>query len=287
MGFLMKAAAWTVGLMAIVIAGFIVWGAYSVPEGEVQLLAQKVCPPPVSVPARAADAPVDDIAGIRPGFTLKDVRLTLDCRDESYNYRFERLWHTPLTASVKTRQRLVASRAQERLSLGIVGPYEQEVVYGVFQDIAYARTTVTATPDDMVRDLGKQYGQPHEVKQNKLTREVWWLYDPVGKPLMAPSDKRKDMFSAVTDWVTGSWETAQCKKYMKLDPATLQRWDAECGLSILAQIDIDPEDETRVRHFRMVIVDQARLGSAVGLYRAQTAKAAETSSASAARPAAK
>ncbi len=283
MGFLMKAAAWTVGVMALCIAAYIVWQAYSVPEGNVQLMAEKLCPPAVSVPARAPEAPVDDIAGIRPGYTLKDVRLTLDCRDEKYSYRFERLWHTPLPGSVKTRQRLVASRAQERLTMGIVGPFEKEVVYAVFQDIAFASTTVTKTPDDMVRDLSKQYGTPHEIKQNnKLTRELWWLYDPVGKPVMPPAAKNKDVFSSVTDWVTGSWDTSKCKKNVHLDPATLQRWDDACGLSILAQIDIDPSDASRVRHVRMVLVDQARLGAAVGLYRAQVMK---SSAASAARPA--
>jgi hypothetical protein len=277
MGFIMRAAAWVLGIAAVIVAAFVVYSAFTTPEGEITIAEDKrMCPPQVSLAPRAPDAPVDDIAGLRPGFTVEDARLTLLCRDEKYNINFERVWHTPESTSVKTRQRMIATRSQERISLGIVGPNEREVVYAVFQDIAYAKTTVTTTPEAVVADLTSHYGKPHEDKAMRAQRDLWWLYDPLGKPVMPPPKQDGNPITAFTDWVAGSWDTDKCKKTVEIDPATLVRPNAECGLAVHAQIIFSAEDPTRITRYRIVLVDQARLATAVKLYRSQAGAASPT-----------
>lgn len=277
MGFIMRAAAWVLGITAVCVAAFVVYNAFTTPEGEVTLAEERqTCPPVVSLPSRAPGAPVDDVAGLRPGFTVEDARLTLLCRDSDYKISFERVWHTPEGSGVETRQRMIATRPGERISLGIVGPHQREVAYAVFQDIAYARTTVTTTPEAVVADLTRQYGPPHEDKPMRAQRDLWWLYDPLGKPVMPPPAGGDNPITAFTDWVAGAWDSGKCKKSVEIDPATLARFNPECGIAVHAQIIYSAEDPTRITRYRIVLVDQARLATAVKLYRSKAGAASPT-----------
>jgi hypothetical protein len=269
MGFWLRAGAWIVGIGAVVISALVVYNAFFGPQEDAPLApgAARVCPPHVSAPARAPGAPVDDNVGLRPGFSIADARAVLLCRDENFDMQYEQIWHTPVPSNLRSRQRMFAVRPQERLALGIVGQPEHEIVYAIFQDIAYRDTAVTVTPQATAADLIGHYGPPHDRKEGGARIDLWWMYGPDGKPLKAPVAQGTDPFSAFTGWIAGSWSMGSCEQHVKIDPLSQASWSGECGLSIHAQIEIRKDDPTRIARYRIVAIDQARLGAAVEAYR--------------------
>ncbi len=271
MGVWVKVAAWVIGLMAIVIASVLVLGAlYG--GGDRPSLAgappERPCPPRITAPARAPGAPVDDLLTIRPGYSVGDVQRTLFCRDEAFAYQFEPIWHTRVPAGTPSRQRMAAVRKAERLTFGLVGEKDGEVVYAMWQEIGFGEADPTPTPEAMAKDLTAHYGTPHETKQARNRLEVSWLYGPDGKPLKTEITQGADPFSALGGWIAGAWSFSGCAKHAKVDPLAQPSWSAECGVTIRAEIDRRPEDPMRVLRYRIVALDQARLAAAVDSYRA-------------------
>jgi hypothetical protein len=67
--------------------------------------------------------------------------------------------------------------------------------------------------------------------------------------------------------VTGSWNAGNCERHISLSPIAPASWSEQCGLSIHAEIEIGKDDASRVARYRIVAIDQARLGAAVENYR--------------------
>ena len=239
MGLWLKTLGYGLGLIAVIVSAFIVYGAFfgPAPEGQQLVSEKRVCPPHVSLPARAAGQPVDDVLGLRIGYTIADAKETLLCRDEKFAFDFEQIWHTPVPADLHSRQRMLAARPRERIALGLVGAPEHEIVYAVFQDIQYAYNDVTPTPEATVAMLTKQYGAPHYRKDGGARIDLFWMYGPDGKALNPPAEMGANPITAFTGWVAGSWATSQCEGKLKIDPLQQASWSDQCGLSIHAQIE--------------------------------------------------
>lgn len=260
---------WVLGLVAVVAASFAIYNAFFGGPPALQKIAEtaRVCPPLLSVPPRSAGAPADDVVGLRPGFSLKDAQETLLCRDEHYHFEFEPIWHTAVPSSVESRQRMHADKPPERLTLGLVGQPQQEIAYAIFQDIQYRESEVTATPQATIDALKAHYGAPH-ARTNTGTRiDLWWLYLPDGKPVIPVNTAQTDLVTQFTNWASGSWNFGGCQKHVGLDPLAQANWSPQCGLSIHAEIDVRKEDASRMQRYRIVVMDQARLGAAVENYR--------------------
>ena len=278
MGLWLKAFGYGLGMIAVIASAFIVYHAFfgPAPDGQELVSQKRVCPPQVSAPARAPGQPVDDVIGVRPGFSVADAKVWLLCRDEHFAFDFEQIWHTPVPANLHARQRMLATRPKERIALGLVGLPEHEIVYAVFQDIQYSLNDVTPTPAATVAKLTQIYGPPHDRKDHGARIDLWWMYAPDGKPLNPPAETGGNPISAFTGWVTGSWAMGQCEAKVKIDPLQQASWSDQCGVSIHAQIDIRKEDRTRIERYRIVSIDQARLATAVARYREAIGDAAPT-----------
>jgi hypothetical protein len=265
MGFFLRAGSWLFAAAAVAIAAFVVHNAFFGPAPPAKIIAARTCPPPT--PAAAPGAPVDDVVGLRPGFSVAEAQAMLLCRDPAFDFEFEPIWHTPVPARIESRQRMIAVRPQERIALGLAGEPGHELVSAIFQDIRYGETALTATPGAVAADLARHYGPPHDRQDNGARIDLWWLYGPDGKPIKAPAPRGADPLTAFAGWVKGSWEAGDCERHVTLDPLAPAIWSDRCGLSIHAQIDVRKDDPTRLARTRIVVIDQARLAAAVENYR--------------------
>lgn len=270
MGFLVRTALWGLGALAVVVAAFVVYNAFfgGPPEAPRTLIERIICPPTVSIAPRAPDAPVDDVAQVRLGYSVADARATLLCRNPKYDIEFEPIWHTAVPSSVESRQRMSATYAPERVTTGLVGQAGHEVVFAVFQDIAYGETSQSPTPNEALNLVHAHYGPAHDRHDTPSRIDLWWLYGPNGKPV-TPNSAGADPITAIGNWVTGGWDFSACQRDVTLDPLATAKWNAKCGISIHAQIDIRKNDPAHIQRYRIVAIDQARLAAAVENYREQ------------------
>jgi hypothetical protein len=264
--FLVMAMAWALGILTLVVIGAIGFEAIQLSHGKKLRTAAEapmLCPPIVSAPPPRAGAPVGDVIGVRLGYSVEDAQKTLLCRSKAFKFTFAPMWHTRLQRPAGQRQRMVATRAQEVLTFGLVGPPEHEIVRALWHDMVYPLNVPSPKPQALVADLVKHYGVPHEQKAENGRIDLWWAYNTQFQPVKRLRTPSENPIAAFSDWVSGSLGLGACKSHVSLDPLEPAGWSGDCGVTIHAEIDLSEKDPQRVTRYRIVSVDQAALAASV------------------------
>lgn len=176
------------------------------------------CPAKVATPARAADAPVDDVQGVRPGLTLDEAMNAVLCthdllvagveRGRGFNLKsagardirqgFSARFAEPRVIRtskeiLQDMQRDAMARGgnavrvdlqpgQSRWFVATMGLPGQERVLGVARAERFAddqRPTVEA----VTAALAKKYGEPTQDQRGSAQHQPFmrWAYDPLGR----------------------------------------------------------------------------------------------------------
>jgi hypothetical protein len=179
------------------------------------------CPAKVSMPARASDAPVDDVVGVRPGMTFEEAANVVMCThdllvvSEDTSRRFE-----IQTYGHKIRQGFAARFAEPRVhktsqqimqemqdnmmarannavrrdmkpgqakwyvtTMGLPG---QERVIAAARDEWFEEGR-NPTLDSVEQALVKKYGPPTHNERYPGGRRLAWAYDPLGRRITETS----------------------------------------------------------------------------------------------------
>lgn len=174
------------------------------------------CPAKASSP-RAADAPVDDVVGARPGMTWNEAAMFVMCdhplmvvtENTSRNYRintyglklrqgFDGEFAKPRV--VKTSRDYLREMSEEaarrsanaveirlqpgqsRFYVSTMGLPGQEQVISVAREELYAEGK-PPTVESVTQALIAKYGQPSESNDTGALVQIWWEYDPAGNKI--------------------------------------------------------------------------------------------------------
>lgn len=265
---------WVLGLivLGVVVAALtsgVQWGAK---KPLAQAAMSQTCPPIVSMAPRGPGQPVDDILGVRLGYTVSDLTATLDCIDDGYKYRFEPVWHTMTRKAERDqRQLLYAERKRELLAAGLVGGPGQERTAALWRTVQYApdEAPPRAAPE---AELTRHFGAPHMVEESKLRRVLIWSYDPNGLPLKAPTkaEGAGAIFAQVNDLIAGVVTVPQCTEHLKASPLDRPDFSAKCGLTIRAEIEGSLEAPDKASSVKLAMADQARAKTMIDAQRKLT-----------------
>jgi YD repeat-containing protein len=230
------------------------------------------CPADIGTPARAADAPVDDVVGVRPGMTYEEAANVVMCTDDLM------VVSPPLTRgfNIQTygqtiRQGFTARLAEPRVeksskqimeemqddmmarsgnavrydlkpgqskwnvtTLGLPG---QEKVIGAGREEWFAEgknPTMASVADALL----KKYGTPSIDQDNPGQRFIRWVYDPFGRLATETSPIRTQCAG------TGA------SGGVSLSP--------DCGLVVEAHVYPMPDNPALARSLEAGVVDQAQ-----------------------------
>ena len=187
-------------------------GAASAEQVAKEMRGNVSCPAKASTP-RPANAPVDDVTGVRPGMPLDEAANFVMCDNplmvvtentsRGYNVNtygqhirqgFDGQFAQPRV--VKTSQQILDDMQKEAMQRGAntyVAPLQpgqsryyvstmglpgQEQVLSVAREEYYA-TSKLPTVDSVKQALVAKYGEPSQANDNYL----WWEYDPSGAKL--------------------------------------------------------------------------------------------------------
>ena len=269
------AAAWGLGLISVGIgAALLTSGLQGASDGAVKPAAlMEACPPQVTIAPRGPGQPVDDILGVRLGFTISDVSATLKCLDDGYKIRFEPVWHTmDRTAATDQRQLLYAERTREIVAAGFVGAPGQERAAALWRTVRY---DLRQEPDvaALEAELTRHFGPPHSAETVKLRRTLIWSYDPNGLPLKPTGEAANaGVLQRVGAWIAGAITIPQCSDGLRASPLDRPDFSASCGLTIRADISMDAQAPTKASEVKVALADQARAKTLIEAYRASQTK---------------
>lgn len=250
---------WTLGAAVILGTALVVLQAVTGPAPREIAAAAKpvrVCPPVVSVPARALGFPVDDLMGVRPGMNARDVEETVKCISEDYALETQALGNGAMPGQ-KSRPLLVAKRGQETASFALFGPAGAEQVAAAWRETYFDVGQGPSLPA-VESMLVAQYGAPHEARTDTNgVRIITWTYAPDGRPLR--SRPREGDITGTMTYMALGWTVAACVQNVRADPAATLAWDSRCGLTIRAEISPTLSDAGRTARWRLFVFDQATL----------------------------
>lgn len=230
------------------------------------------CPARVRTPARPAQAPVDDIAGVRPGLTYDEAANLVLCEDKGlvvkattrgFNLEtpgqrlrqgFEALPAQPVLTGqeiVKKMQDDAMARSSNRLvealkpgeqlfHVSTMGPPDQDRVIGVWREQWFAEGREPSKAS-VVEALVKKYGPPSVQEPER----VLWLYDSLGRPIGRDSPTLNECQSRV----------GSTPRSISLSP--------DCGLSIAARIVPLRTNPDLARSLEVGVADQAKAYAAI------------------------
>lgn len=230
------------------------------------------CPPQIASEARAADAPVDDVVGVRPGLTYDEAAALVLCSndmlvvtaEDDRGFRVETHGH-------KIRQGFVARFAEARVeksgqdfvremerqsierSLNVsrddmgpgkakwfvstVGLPDEERVVRVAREEWFPEGR-NPPMDAVEKALVDKYGKPTERKEDERRRQVRWVYDPLGRAVTETSP----LYS-------------RC--YGTADPDSGVNITPDCGIVVTAVIEPMRDNPGIARLLQVGVVDQA------------------------------
>lgn len=179
------------------------------------------CPAKIQTPARAADMPVDDVVGVRPGLTYDEAANLILCSDELMVVTLNNSRHFGIqTYGQSVRQGMSGRIAKERVQktgeqimremqanamarannavvrdmqpgeakwhVGTMGLPGQERVIQVAREEWFAadRKPPLASVEQALRD---KYGTPTDAQDSGNGRRLAWAYDPFGRPITETS----------------------------------------------------------------------------------------------------
>lgn len=258
-GACVRVFAWTFGLVVIIATALIVFKALTLTTPDAHGGAEQVgkpirkCPPDVSIPPRAKGMPVDDVLGVRPGFTIAEASETLLCRSE--DYEMERRSVGDAGALGGVHPLLTAKLGQETVEISAFGP-DTRVASMWREDFFDAGKGPKIAEIEHAMEVA--YGEAHEAKSvGHGARELNWTYAPDGSPLrVKPINGSSSYLQDTMAYFAGGYTTAACLGKANADPRAAPAFDKKCGLTIRVQIDPDFDDATLASHWRLTLVDQ-------------------------------
>lgn len=243
------------------------------------------CPPRLVAAPRSADAPVDDIVGLRPGMAYDDILALLECRDDIRSVQSAPLWSASQNYGIPTRQLLRASDGipcsdaeigarsancdsgggrfeplrgiTREYIVSFTGMPRQEVARAIWRRVLYTEDDTQAA-SVLTQSLSEKYGVPQlqatgdHLRINNVragATNLIWLYSRDGKPTPPPAGQ---FTSAALNYET-------CINGPQPQFATQHGWNSGCNLTIRAEIL--PRDGNRLlaRELNMVVMNQRDL----------------------------
>lgn len=229
------------------------------------------CPAKVGTPARAANAPVDDVVGVRPGMTYEEAANIVMCSDDlmvvtgpvTRGFNIQTYGETirqGFTARLaeprieKTSKQIMQEMqddmlarsgnavrydlkpGQSKWNVTTMGMPGQETVIGAGREEWYAEGK-NPTMASVAEALGKKYGPPSIDQDNPGQRFIRWVYDPFGRLATETSPIRNQCAG------TGA------SGGVNLSP--------DCGLVVEARVVPLRENPALARSLEVGVVDQA------------------------------
>jgi hypothetical protein len=254
------AFAWIIGLGVVGATGWLVMQSMQVdsPTLAAQKAPARECPPKVSVPARAQGMPVDDLAGVRPGFSARDVEETLKCISEDYQFTSQ---DTSRTTPGQARQAYATMKATrgggETYTFALFGPPGQERVGLLWRDAVFD-VGAGPTVQSVEGELTTHFGPPHESSNQQAgQRLLSWSFSPEGKPIRKTVVEGSPTYiQDMAERVLTGLTQAGCLRNAKIDPDQSPVWDMRCGITVRAEIEPQLSDKTRAARIRVAVADQ-------------------------------
>jgi hypothetical protein len=239
--------------------------------------AARRCPHVAAVGPALPGAPVDDVAGLRPGMSFEDVEAVLECSGEVDHFDVKPSWARQ-SHGLATRQLLRAAdgepcAAELRVQGGKGcedGGYGFAPLQAVTREVVVAfaglpgaeRAGViwrrTAFPEgsyptvsSLQASLAQKYGPPHlqatqegyySLGQRRGTTVLSWLHDARQRPIARADSARRSRC------VNGPRPTFERR----------MSWNGGCGLTVRAEIVPAPGNAILARELNVVVVDQKR-----------------------------
>lgn len=230
------------------------------------------CPATVSSPARAADAPVDDVVGVRPGQPFDEAANVVMCTgdllvvttDTSARFNIQTYGATlrqGFTAKqaeprvVKTSEQYMKEMSDEFMArsgnavvhdmkpgdskwyaatMGLPG---QERVIAVAREEWFAEGK-NPTMDSVAQALVRKYGEPTRNQVQPSVIMLKWVHDPSGRFIPETSPLAN-----------------QCTPMS--DPDGGSNFSPDCGLVVAAQVYPLRENPALAQYFQVGVADQA------------------------------
>lgn len=231
------------------------------------------CPAKVSLPERAAGAPVDDVLGVRVGMGFDEAANVVLCTNDllvvdpnagrGFNIQtygqtirqgFSARFAEP--RAVKSSRQIMQEMNEEFMArsgnavrpddmkpgqskwyvttMGLPG---QEKVIAAAREEWFAEGK-NPTVESVEQALVKKYGTPSSRTANNSVVIVGWAYDPRGRPITETSP----LFG-------------QCHGISDPDGGT--NFSPDCGLSVLAQVRNLRDNPALAQNFQVGVIDQA------------------------------
>jgi hypothetical protein len=256
--------------------------------------AGRRCPHEPALAARAPTAPIDDVAGLRPGMSFDDVEAVLECGGELAHFDVRPQWARN-SQGLPTRQLLRAADgepcpAELRVDGGQGcedGGYGFAPLKDVTQEVLVAFAGMPGTEQagviwrrtrfpegayptvSSLRDaLAQKYGPPHlrstqegyySLGQRRGTVVDSWVHAPGARPIARGDSAR------LSRCVNGPRPTFQAR----------MSWNGRCGLTVRAEIVLAPNQTALARELNVVVIDQSRFDEAVKRFSADIQAAVE------------
>jgi hypothetical protein len=231
------------------------------------------CPADIDTAARAADAPVDDVVGVRPGLTFDEATNVVLCTGEllvAYPDTSQRFNIKTYGATIrqgfaarfaeprveKTSQQIMkemqddftarsGNAAREDMKPGEAKWYVSTMgLPGQERVIAAARREWFAqgrnpTMESVAQALTKKYGAPTRSQIQPHIIILTWIHDPQGRFVPETSPL-----------------ASQCSAMSSPDGGT--NFSPDCGLVVAAQVSPTRENPALARYVEVGVADQAR-----------------------------
>ena len=216
-----------------------------------------------NIPVQSADAPSDDIRGLRTGVSLDDAISYIECSDRKVAFAstaetntiggqyFGREVRTfveiatgkPIKVMAYTPGNLLAeqlfSPLAESYKLLAFGDPKHETVYGITREQVFSEEngpTVAATTDA----LTTKYGVPQFIDNSANGKTYYWVYDPQEHPMAKSDIAARQCANGAGDGGQGNWTNG-------------------CGLTIHAAYRTKVGNELLVARLTVSVIEQAKL----------------------------
>lgn len=230
------------------------------------------CPAKVATAEPAAGFPVHDVVGVRPGMTFDEAVNVVLCTNDmlvvnennrrGFNIQtygqtlrqgFDARFAEPRVQ--KTSQQIMQEMqddfmarsnnavrqdmqpGQSKWYVGTMGMPGQEKVINAAREEWFEEGR-NPTRESVEQALVKKYGQPNNAQDGGSQRQLWWAYDPFGRPISETSPLYN-----------------QCRG--QADPDGGVNLSPDCGIVVSASIGAVRDNPALAQYLQVSVVDQA------------------------------